>query len=206
MINILFKTLLYNLSIDYGYTNVIIEHKELFRKLYYNTFEELIISEVGSEIPSSKISVINNLLDIDINEKKNITDLYKHLNKRLSTKLIDDTNMFIGALKNYIDSIQNDFNETLDYELELDFNKLFQSINLRYYIDNNFIIDLILYLKHIGSYKIIITFNLNNYLTDQEIDIISNELKINQIILLNISSNTNFKNTTLTIDKDLCII
>ena len=57
MINILFKTLLYNLSIDYGYTNVIIEHKELFRKLYYNTFEELIISEVGSEIPLSLIHI-----------------------------------------------------------------------------------------------------------------------------------------------------
>lgn len=206
MINVLFKTILYNLSISYGYNNVIVEHKELFRKLYYNTFEELIISELGTEIPSSKISIINNILDININEKKNITDLYKYLNKSLSTKLIDDTNTFIIALKDYIDSIQNDFNETLDYELEVDFNKLFQSINLRYFLNNNFIIDLISYLKHMGSYKLIITFNLNNYLTEQEIEIINKELEISQITLLNISSNTNFKNTTLTIDKDLCII
>ena len=110
-------------------------------------------------------------------------------------------------LSNLTDSI--DLNIEFD---EVDTSKLFQAFNLKYSDENlNYIENVLSYISiinAINSPKLFITFNLMNYITEEEYKLLEKELLIKQIIILDISLNLikNFSDNIFNVDDNYCII
>ena len=85
MIKIFIKKIDYLFELKEGINSIEIENINLFRNLYFNLFDECIISSNDVDIAESKILKINNIFDININESKTIKYLYKDIEKKLNT-------------------------------------------------------------------------------------------------------------------------
>ena len=207
MINILLKTVLSNIELDYGYNSIILNNKELYRKTYYTPLEEMIISTNSEEISTSKINIIKNILDFDINEKKNITELYKYMDKNVTSNFTEEKYDLYSQITSFLDLVlDNDINN-LEYNIDIDFSKFLQSVDLKYKLSDNFIENIVNYITYVSKKSVlVITYSLNTYLEQNEIETLNSELSKRQISLVDISSNVTNQFTKLIIDKDLCII
>lgn len=213
MIKVLFKKINYIKKLKEGINFVNIENIKYCRDIYLNLFEELLISFNDEELSESSIYRINNCLDFDINDKKNITYLYKNLDKEINLNFKNQLNNIINELSELIRESSINIGITYDYDDSISLDKLFQSLSIKYAEDDNFDINFItniLNLNNFYDFKLFITFNLETFFDKNEISVLNKEFLKQGIIILNISSIKNYKIdqelTPLFIDEDLCII
>lgn len=213
MIKVLFKKINYIQKLKEGINFVNIENIKYFRDIYLNLFEELLISFNDEEMSESSIYRINNCLDFDINDKKNINYLYKNLDKEINLNFKNQLNNIINELSELIRESSINIGIAYDYDDSISLDKLFQSLSVKYAEDDNFDINFItniLNLNNFYDFKLFITFNLETFFDKNEISVLNKELLKQGIIILNISSIKNYKIdqelTPLFIDEDLCII
>lgn len=157
------------------------------------------------------IVYLENILQLDINSKKQITSLYNQIEKNEINdnyrQQLSDINTLIIKL---INEITLNSNIKLNYDDALDFKTLFSSINLKYYQDSqNFIDDFINFikiLKEISKVSVIITINLYDFLTLEDIQKLIEELKYLHLSIINIGNNKSGTTKNIIIDQDLCQI
>lgn len=155
------------------------------------------------------IIYLENILQLDINSKKQITSLYNQIEKNEINdnyrQQLSDINTLIIKL---INEITLNSNIKLNYDDALDFKTLFSSINLKYYQDSqNFIDDFINFikiLKEISKVSVIITINLYDFLTSEDIQKLIEELKYLHLSIINIGNNKSGTTKNIIIDQDLC--
>ena len=155
------------------------------------------------------IVYLENILQLDINSKKQITSLYNQIEKNEINdnyrQQLSDINTLIIKL---INEITLNSNIKLNYDDALDFKTLFSSINLKYYQDSqNFIDDFINFikiLKEISKVSVIITINLYDFLTLEDIQKLIEELKYLHLSIINIGNNKSGTTKNIIIDQDLC--
>ena len=195
--------------LDTGLNFIQIESPKLFRQLYLCCDEEIFLVENGKDI---KRETIKNILEIDLNEKKNITSLYKEILRHMRLNHQDEYIKSLNSLTNLIYDVQTELvNSEIEISEKIDEEKILQALNVGYKSSDDFVYDLINYLK-IKSFNsnisFFLTFNLSLYLTCEEVSLLNKEIKKLMIYIIDINSmfvdNDDIK--SIIIDQDYCII
>lgn len=200
-----------NFKLDFGINTLIVKNAEIFRTIYNDLSTYIKILDGIDECQQSAIFYIKEPLSIAINDKKNLTYLFKLMAKFIKESHEEEYNKLITEFKMLFNNISDEIDGSIEFE-EVDINKLFQSFNVKYQEEqSSFIEEFITYIDveyKVNKIKLFISYNLHNYLTNEEYKQISKELRIKQIVLLDICRLiTNIsKEELLVIDEDCCII
>lgn len=195
--------------LDTGLNFIKIESPKLFRQLYLCCDEEIFLIENGKDV---KRETIKNILEIDLNEKKNITSLYKEILRHMRLNHQDEYIKSLNSITKLIYDVQTELiNSEIEVSEKIDEEKILQALNVGYKTSDDFIYDLINYLK-IKSFNsnisFFLTFNLNLFLTCEEVGLLNKEIQKLMIYIIDINStlvdNDDTKN--IIIDQDYCII
>lgn len=184
---------------------------ENYREFSFNLINSLIFSIDDDEKSISTYGlVITNPFEIDLNEKKIITAIYK----KIQSKFTDEQLGYIHKIEEYsfklFDEILEDEDFHLEYNEALDITKLFSNYNISFpNIEYSNYLELFsTYCKLNAMYnktKIVISFGISNLLTKEELDLLNVEFELNDIVLLDVIFDNSDK-TYLNIDEDWCII
>ena len=200
-----------NFKLDFGINTLIVKNAEIFRTIYNDLSTYIKILDGIDECQQSAIFYIKEPLSIAINDKKNLTYLFKSMAKFIKETHEEEYNKLITEFKMLFNNISDEIDSSIEFE-EVDINKLFQSFNVKYQEEqSSFIEEFITYIDveyKVNKIKLFISYNLHNYLTNEEYKQISKELRIKHIVLLDICRLiTNIsKEELLVIDEDCCII
>lgn len=199
-------------ELTYGINNLVIRNHAFYRSIYNNFFDNMALLDGISECSQTSCYFIKQPLDITANEKKNVTYLFKIINKTIKDKCEDEYLKIITSLHDLLNDVSNYLDVDIDYE-EIDFSKLLQSFNVKYGEENKNYIELLTSfintINVVNKPKVFISFNLSNLLTSDEYILLKEELLIKQIILLDIliSPQDKIDNEKIfVIDDDYCII
>ena len=159
------------------------------------------------------ILVIQNLFDIDPNSKKNLNVAYKKISiscsNEMVNRLISDINKKTYDL---FDLISQDFDASITYETDVKLIDLLGLYNFRYNLCSNlFIENFVSFIKaslQNTNFKIVITFNLFDFIDEENYRILKKEFEYMNLALLNVSSKKSTKSVDerIIIDNDLCEI
>lgn len=214
MKKVLFKNINHLLEIDNVYKIITFESIKQYRNMYYNLIDEIIFSIDGKEYSVEKnVLLLNNPLELEVNTKKNITNLYKSIDKQMTEDNIILFESLLEKINDFMSKIIFESDYHLEYNDELDVTNLFDVMELKYSLSNktDYIKQLVQYIdimKKINNYKLIITYNLIKYLTNREFDLLINELKLLEIELVDICTKDDIEKEIerIIVDEDLIII
>lgn len=189
-----------------------IEDSVNYRNIYFKLLDEIIYSENNNVIDIEKKGlIIRNPLDLNLNEKKLINALYKELNHSLNdeNKLI--FNEIESKLMGLVDYLSSDLDYSIDYNNEIDINKLFSSIDVRFNeieFDNylEMLVQFIKIYNSVLSIKCVVSFGLFSILSKNEIELLKKEIKSMDLTLLNFECKSKTDVKSLIVDSDYCII
>lgn len=211
MINLNITKLNFNTKLKSGVSTILLENKEFFRQIYDFFDDEIKLSEEEKEISATKIFIVKQILDVDVNDKKSITELHKYLLKYIDINMFENKNKIISEIRVFLDSLIDNTEKDIEYDVDVDLIKIFQAFNIKYHVDIESIAKVLNFIKNIdfNKIKVLIIFNLSNYFNEKEIEIINKELQILDIVCLDISTKifeTNISRNYVLIDKDFDII
>lgn len=184
-----------------------------YREVAFDITNSLIFSidNVEKSLDSNGL-IIKNPFEIDLNEKKLLTAIYKKLQMRFSDQQLN----YIQKIEEYSFKLFDELLEDVDYHMEynesIDIVKLFSNFNISFpVIEYENYLDLFsTYCKLNSLYnntKIIISFGVTSLLTKEELKLLETELELNDLVLLDIIFNNQYNsNYDLIIDEDWCII
>lgn len=210
---IFIKPINYLLELKENFNMLYFENKLLYRKIVYDLFEELVFSEDEKVLDNMKnILFIDNPIYLDLNSKK----INQALIKDLLNQLTDEQKMRYNELESDAIKFIDEVCENSDYHIKFDsiipianYMSIF-NISLENIDFDNYLELLLNYIKinmNLFNYKLIITNNLCNILSEDEILQIKKELAINDLYLIDLQVNkieTEIK--YITIDEDYCLI
>lgn len=189
-----------------------LEQPVLFREIFFNLEKNLTFSQDNKLIDFSKILIIDNCLNLNINDKKNLQNLYKFLESSSSIEQLNKfqeikSNLLI-LFKELVDTSPFD----LDYDIDMSLSKILSSFHISFIEENKsnyleYFLNYIRTLHELTNFKILITYNLSTLLTDDEFKKIKYELKLYEIEILDFVisySQTSLEN--LIVDSDYCIL
>lgn len=211
-----------NLEVGYFY-NFVVENIDLFRKIYWSLFTEFEFDGIPIKILDDNnfqahfdelCCPITNILDTDLNSKKNLNILNKIFKKTYYGSLDDD----IASLKNKAKEIINNISLDLDIPIavnnDISTDDLFKLFNVRF-IDKkeNLLESFINFVKVISELQqknIFIVVHLKEFFTKNELETLIKEASYRQIIFINIETNNLGEKITdektIIIDKDYCVL
>lgn len=211
-----------NLEVGYFY-NFVVENIDLFRKIYWSLFTEFEFDDIPIKILDDNnfqahfdelCCPITNILDTDLNSKKNLNILNKIFKKTYYGSLDDD----IASLKNKAKEIINNISLDLDIPIavnnDISTDDLFKLFNVRF-IDKkeNLLESFINFVKVISELQqknIFIVVHLKEFFTKNELETLIKEASYRQIIFINIETNNLGEKITdeetIIIDKDYCVL
>ena len=197
--------------------NINIENPEFYYELLNNLYtfdEDTFIYSKDFEIKNlSKIClIIDNIFNLDPNNKKILNSLYKRISNEIINKNDQET---ITKINNNIISLLNkislELNLSVDYYTDLDVIKILNLYDFCFKTDQSTSLEkFITYIKanlETNKYKLIISTNILPMFSKNDIENLSNELKYLDLTLLNITLiQPKYENLvdSLTIDNDLC--
>lgn len=191
------------------------------QKFYYNLLgklydfdEDTFIYSKDYEIKNLNKSclIIDNIFNLDANNKKILNSLYK----RISSELIDKSDKdkiekINSTILSLLNKISLDLNLSVDYYTDLDVIKILNLYNFCFKMDQSTPLEkFVTYIKanlEINKYKFIISTNILPMFSKNDIELLSNELKYLGLTLINITLiHQKYENLvdSLTIDNDLC--
>lgn len=198
-------------SVESGLNSFYFENKEYYRNVLYSLEEEISLIDHSNLISFSKCLVIKNILDIDLNDKKNVGFLYKLLTKKIKSEHYDDFKSVVSNFYKLFDDLLFEVDLPVEFNEE-DITKLLQSFDFKFKSSNNYYVSALSdYFRTsmlINNFNAIMTFNLTNMLTNNEIFLLNEELKKSQIAVIDfdVFAGNNLPNKIIVIDDDLCII
>lgn len=176
---------------------------------------KFILSNEDTIIDFSKnTKIINDLFDIDINNKKVLSKLYEELKEiTYCEKFYIRTNNILSDIYSYITELEDELDYCIEFIEDIDIQSLFKIMNIRYEIkSNNFLENIIEYMKimnRVFRIKIFFVVNIRSFLEDYEMKILVQELEYQdfQVIFMENSEKECILNLRrYIIDKDLCEI
>lgn len=180
-----------------------------YRNFIFNLDDNLILSINDSQVNfQTKSLIINNPLNIEINDKKTLTSLYKKLTYRISDNIRKQIVKVENDIFDLIEMISMESDCMLEYSDSFDIVKILQmyQIAIKEVKKENFLEFILTYIKinfELNNYCIVLSFGLTQLLTEEEIIILKNELAINQICIVDFYFNNNNPQIDyLTIDNE----
>lgn len=191
------------------------------QKFYYNLLDKLydfdedtFIYSKDYEIKnlSKSCLIIDNIFNLDANNKKILNSLYKRISSELIDKSDkDEIEKINSTIISLLNKISLDLNLNVDYYTDLDVIKILNLYNFCFKMDQSTPLEkFVTYIKanlEINKYKFIISTNILPLFSKSDIELLSNELKYLGLTLINITLiQQKYENLvdSLTIDNDLC--
>lgn len=215
----------YNIKIEFkenSINNLILENKIYLRNII-DDFINILKGEEGEFVLSknnnildikNEIKLILNPFNLDFKDNKILNRIYKDMEEiGNESKNIKETREILNNLIEYLEIIISEIDYPLNYEMDIDFKKIFKVFNLEIQLGDSFlekILDYITIYRDIFKVNIFIFLNLKTYLTKEEYIEFYNYICQKKIFILNIETNQNkerykWENTKI-IDEDLCEI
>ena len=180
-----------------------------YRNFIFNLDDNLILSINDSQVNfQTKSLIINNPLNIEINDKKTLTSLYKKLTYRISDNIRKQIVKVENDIFDLIEMISMESDCMLEYADSFDIVKILQmyQVAIKEVKKENFLEFILTYIKinfELNNYSMVLSFGLTQSLTEEEIIILKNELAINQICIVDFYFNNNNPQIDyLTIDNE----
>lgn len=197
--------------------NINIENSNFYYRLLndlINKNDETFIFSVDHEIfPFDKnCLIINDLFNIDLNNKRILTSLYKRISEHFLTNEDNRTLLEINEkTMTLLEKISMDLNLPVDYETELDMIKLLNLYKFCFKDEFNTPIEKVVsYIKanlEVSKFTFVIAINTLPLFNIAEMELLSRELAYLDLSLINISFiQKSFSKIvqSITIDDDLC--
>ena len=181
----------------------------------FNNYDEdyLFLYDNGKLLePSKYILFISDVLNLELNIKKQLTALYTKIEKELINDAFrDKLNELNSKINELMMDITLESNIQLDYDEQIGFKDIFSLVNLRYFsYEKDFKNQFIYYCKatrDISKTRIIATYGLLDLLTNEEIVELKKELSYLHITIINIGNSIKENlDKIIIIDNDLCEI
>ena len=196
---------------------LVIESREFYWKLL-NSLNELnednifLIDDKKIDLKNA-ILFFDRLFDLDPNSKNILSLTYQDINKMylndsIKVKISVANEILLGIL----DKLALDVDFKARYESDLTLNDVLNLYKFRYEIESKSFIEMFLqYIKSlmvVMKYKYVVTLNLLDFIDKNNLDLLSNELKILGLDLIDISRHSYKleKYKEILIDNDLCEI
>ena len=180
-----------------------------YRNFIFNLDDNLILSINDSQVNfQTKSLIINNPLNIEINDKKTLTSLYKKLTYRISDNIRKQIVKVEKDIFDLIEMISMESECILEYSDSFDIVKILQmyQVAIKEVKKENFLEFILTYIKinfELNNYCIVLSVGLTQLLAEEEIIILKNELAINQICIVDFYfNNNNPQSDYLTIDNE----
>lgn len=173
---------------------------------YFTYSENYIVKKIDKEV-----LLINDTLQLNPNSKKILNTLYKKINDNYNLKYLETIASINTKIINLLDEISLDINTETNYDLELDLSKLLATYKFEFRNDSTIILEkIVTYIKanlEISNFKFIICLNTIPLLSEQELELLSKELEMLGLAMINVNliyKNNNKYLKTINIDNDLC--
>lgn len=199
---------------------LVLEHPRVFRQFVQDLHAQaqgnegaIILSEQDEINIHKEVELIMNPLDININNKRVISQLYNEL-LSISNEFIEEKFQMNSKVINYLDTlIWKSSYENLKINLMPKWENLFKLYEIQIDIETTTLFEkLIEYLKVCSSIlktKLYIFVNLNQYFEESEmLELIEwvKRLKINVLLIESVEPLYNADNDVYIIDRDYCLI
>lgn len=200
------------IEFDKPIIQIIFENNVDFRNFIENIEVNVIYSENDESLElNKKTIIINNIYNIDINDKKNITFLYKNIVNQLSEKQKESFDKINNELLNVIKDINNTNDYGIDFEDSFDITKILNLYQVKFCLDEqNYLEKLAKYIEITSSVSKIntfISFSLIRILSEEEVNLLVKELSLSKINLIDFDFQNSKKEIKYyEIDEDWCII
>lgn len=200
------------IEFDKPIIQIIFENNVDFRNFIENIEDNVIFSENDESLElNKKVIIINNIYDIDINDKKNITFLYKNIVNQLSEKQKESFDKINNELLNVIKDINNTNDYGIDFEDSFDITKILNLYQVKFCLDEkNYLEKLTKYIEitsRVSKINTFISFSLIRILSEEEVNFLVKELSFNKINLIDFDFQNSKKEIKYyEIDEDWCII
>lgn len=200
------------IEFDKPIIQIIFENNVDFRNFIENIEDNVIYSENDESLElNKKTIIINNIYNIDINDKKNITFLYKNIVNQLSEKQKESFDKINNELLNVIKDINNTNDYGIDFEDSFDITKILNFYQVKFCLDEqNYLEKLAKYIEitsRVSKINTFISFSLIRILSEEEVNLLLKELSFNKINLIDFDFQNSKKEIKYyKIDEDWCII
>ena len=202
-----------NYLIEFGDSNIKtirFNDSKAYRLFSLNVINSIIFSINNEEVDLEKYGmIIFNPFQIDLNEKKFLSLVYKKLEKSIR----DEERRFIADIEKsslclfeklaLVSDIPIDYNDTFD------FNRFFSAFDVKIMEPEDYLDKIVRYIRlscEILHTKLFVSFGLLALLDKAEIDLLNKELNQYDVSLLDVFYNEKSNIETLYIDTDWCII
>lgn len=200
----------YLMILDKYVKRVILEDSKLYQMISLELEKNVVYSINDKvEILEKKALLLYNPFQINLNETKLLKSLYKKLENEIRVKFSQKLNIIENSLLNFFDDLTMDEVIPVEYNEDVDIQKLFSSFGMCYKSSDNYLERLVNYIKvynEVFGNTIIISFGLLNLLNKEEVLLLEKELQYLNINLIDISFVNKNIEKDLIIDDDWCII
>lgn len=200
------------IEFDKPIIQILFENNVAFRNFIENIEDNVIYSENDESLElNKKVIIINNIYDIDINDKKNITFLYKNIVNQLNEKQKESFDKINNELLNVIKDINNTNDYGIDFEDSFNITKILNLYQVKFCLDEqNYLEKLAKYIEitsRVSKINTFISFSLIRILSKEEVNLLVKELSLNKINLIDFDFQNSKKEIKYyEIDEDWCII
>lgn len=181
----------------------------VYRNFIINLDDNIILSIDDSPINyQTKTLVILNPLNIELNDKKTLSLLYKKLSYRVSETIQKKIINIEKEIFDLIETLSIESSCALEYTDSFDLTKVLQmnQVTLQEVKKDCYLECILTYIKtncELYNYSIVLSFGLTLLLTKEELTVLENELAINQICIVDFYlNNSNQAIDYLLIDND----
>lgn len=188
------------------------EEPIVYREFVFDIFENMIFSENNNEIDLNKYGqIIYNPYGLSLTEKKLVSALYNILQKNIKD---EEMTLLSQIEKNLIELLDNLFQKiTIPFEFDenIDINKLFSCIGVKYPVinKNSYFENLMLFIRiytEVLHIKCFITLNLTNLLSVDEKNKLNSFLNELDIVLIDCFVSEKSQGNDLIVDSEWCSI
>ncbi len=209
MIKIFIKPINELIIVNEEITNMCFVDKTNYRDFVINLYDNIILSIDDTPVSiDSKALIIFDPLNIEINDKKTLTLLYKKLSHRVSEKVQEKIRKIEQDILELLEIVSVESMFPIEYEDSFELIKIFQmyQISIQELKKENYLEFIVTYIKtnlELNNYNIVVSFGLTRLLTADEINKLTKELAINQISIVDFYyDDSKPKDNYLVIDSD----
>ena len=200
---------------------LIIENPKLFTGILRDVWNQanggdggLLLSENGKEVVFGKtVEVVFNPFQLDINNRKMVSALYKDLSEAAKDSMLIETAELNADYLRYFDSLIENYPYPVTYDDQIEIGELFKAFKVRFDDSSDSLAEFVLNYSRMVSrvleIRLFVFIGVKQYFSREELSFLYQSLFYEKIFLLDIESEQKDileEEKTVTIDKDQCII
>ena len=200
---------------------LIIEDPKLFTGILRDVWNQanggdggLLLSENGKEIIFGKtVEVVFNPFQLDINNRKMVSALYKDLSETAKDSMLIETAELNADYLRYFDGLIENYPYPVTYDDQIEISELFKAFKVRFDDSSDtlaeFVLNYFRMVSRVLGVRLFVFVGVKQYFSREELSFLYQSLFYEKIYLLDIESEQKDilkEEKTVTIDKDQCII